>query len=364
MVIDYHKLLGISETSPDDYKLLGIDRFEQDLDVISNAADRQMMYLRTLRNSEAQQLLLNEIAAARVTLLDREKRAKYDLTLLGPPKECRLDPPNFAALPAQPVKPPTPWTSNWRTTEVVLPPPKECQLDSGYQLDPPIFAEAVSDQPARVVLGIASLALGVVALLLFVWQIPVVGLLLGGLGIVLGVVGGLGSASTQSRSRIEYATVGAAVSFVAVAAILMFCVFAAAMAESQAVPTDSLGTRPSFGIRYKTDSEYADYSSDGEPRNGVMIWEVIAGSSADTAGLHPGDFLCHIDETSITSELSFLTWFENEAIVGKTYTIYFKRLTATEQGEWQHGDPMTLPMTIVPLEEAARKAKFTPGVTP
>ena len=51
---DYHKLLGISGESPDHYRLLGIDRFEPDADVVSNAADRQMIDLRTLRSPDAE----------------------------------------------------------------------------------------------------------------------------------------------------------------------------------------------------------------------------------------------------------------------------------------------------------------------
>jgi len=34
----YHKLLGITDDAPDHYRLLGVDRFERDTDVISNAA--------------------------------------------------------------------------------------------------------------------------------------------------------------------------------------------------------------------------------------------------------------------------------------------------------------------------------------
>ncbi|HYW79033.1 MAG TPA: putative Ig domain-containing protein, partial [Thermoguttaceae bacterium] len=79
-MVDYRKLLGITEASPDHYRLLGIDRFEADVDAISNAADRQMIYLRTMRNADAEKLL-NEVAAARVCLLNPKTKAAYDKQL-------------------------------------------------------------------------------------------------------------------------------------------------------------------------------------------------------------------------------------------------------------------------------------------
>lgn len=79
----YRKWLGIppADQPPDHYRLLGIGRFEDDPDTISNAADRQMTHLRTFQtgpHSALSQKLLNEIAAARLCLLDRAKKAGYD----------------------------------------------------------------------------------------------------------------------------------------------------------------------------------------------------------------------------------------------------------------------------------------------
>lgn len=73
----YRKWLGIlpTEQPPDHYRLLGIVRFEDDADTISNAADRQMAHVRTFQtgpHSALSQKLLNEIAAARVCLLPTE----------------------------------------------------------------------------------------------------------------------------------------------------------------------------------------------------------------------------------------------------------------------------------------------------
>ena len=82
----YHKWLGIPprEQPADHYRLLGVERFEDDADVISLAADQRMHFLRSFQNGERAKLsqqLLNEIAAARVCLLDEKKKAAYDANL-------------------------------------------------------------------------------------------------------------------------------------------------------------------------------------------------------------------------------------------------------------------------------------------
>ena len=79
----YHKWLAIppEDQPPDHYRLLGVKRFEGDPDVIANAADQRMVHVRSFQagdQSAASQKLLNEIAAARVCLLNPKKRAAYD----------------------------------------------------------------------------------------------------------------------------------------------------------------------------------------------------------------------------------------------------------------------------------------------
>jgi formylglycine-generating enzyme required for sulfatase activity len=79
----YHKWLGIppKDQPPNHYRLLGIEVFESDPQVIELAADRQMTHIRTFQagpHSEASQKLLNEIAAARVCLLNPTRKAAYD----------------------------------------------------------------------------------------------------------------------------------------------------------------------------------------------------------------------------------------------------------------------------------------------
>ena len=82
----YYKWLGIppEEQPLTHYRLLGIKDFENDPDVIASAADRQMAHVRTFQtgpHAVESQRVLNEIATARVTLLNAEKKAAYDATL-------------------------------------------------------------------------------------------------------------------------------------------------------------------------------------------------------------------------------------------------------------------------------------------
>lgn len=110
----YHKWLGISpkDQPPDHYRLLAIDRYESDLDVIASAADRQMGHVRSFQSgkySELSQQILNEISQSRVCLLNSEKKAGYDADL-----RAKMDqgyhrdspPPLVSAAASDVVKPP------------------------------------------------------------------------------------------------------------------------------------------------------------------------------------------------------------------------------------------------------------------
>ncbi|MES2793156.1 MAG: hypothetical protein V4719_26330, partial [Planctomycetota bacterium] len=82
----YHKWLGIPrhEQPPHYYRLLAIPLFEDDLQVIATAADRQMTFLRGLQTGEhavEARELLNEIARARLCLLKPETKFQYDSRL-------------------------------------------------------------------------------------------------------------------------------------------------------------------------------------------------------------------------------------------------------------------------------------------
>ena len=105
----YRKWLGIppAEQPPTHYRLLGVGLFESDPDVISNAADRQMTHVRTFqagKYSELSQEILNELSAARVCLLDPQKKAEYDQGLRQElaAKETGPPPPRSTAVPPPP----------------------------------------------------------------------------------------------------------------------------------------------------------------------------------------------------------------------------------------------------------------------
>jgi formylglycine-generating enzyme required for sulfatase activity/WD40 repeat protein len=82
----YYTWLGIApaERPTHYYRLLAICLFEDHPEVIENAADRIMSQLRTYqtgKHSAESQLLLNQVAAAKVCLLNSEKKAAYDAWL-------------------------------------------------------------------------------------------------------------------------------------------------------------------------------------------------------------------------------------------------------------------------------------------
>lgn len=82
----YRKWLGIPEDQrpPTHYQLLGISPDERDLDVIEAAVLRQSSFVRNFQtgpHAEAATQLLNEISAARLCLVNPQKRAKYDADL-------------------------------------------------------------------------------------------------------------------------------------------------------------------------------------------------------------------------------------------------------------------------------------------
>jgi hypothetical protein len=82
----YRKWLGIPQQDqpPHHYRLLGIELFESDPDVIANAADGRMAQIKTFqtgKSSELSQRILNEVAAAKVCLLNPQKKVEYDRRL-------------------------------------------------------------------------------------------------------------------------------------------------------------------------------------------------------------------------------------------------------------------------------------------
>ena len=117
----YHLWLGIppEEQPPDYYRLLGIARFEFDPDVIRQAAHRKMAHVKTFAigmQAEVSQGILNQLAQAKVCLLDAAQRARYDFALLQ--KESGRGEAGTAAQPVevavpQRATPPPGSTQSW-----------------------------------------------------------------------------------------------------------------------------------------------------------------------------------------------------------------------------------------------------------
>jgi hypothetical protein len=79
----YTKWLGIRdpERPPNHYRLLGLESYESDPEIIANAADRQMAHVRSFQNgpqAEMARQLISEITAARNCLLNSDSRSEYE----------------------------------------------------------------------------------------------------------------------------------------------------------------------------------------------------------------------------------------------------------------------------------------------
>src|SRR6185369_6479354 len=69
---------------PNHYRLLGLNVFEGNADVISNAIDQRRSHLRGVQSGAhglLSQRLLNEVGIAAVTLLNPAKKVEYDQQL-------------------------------------------------------------------------------------------------------------------------------------------------------------------------------------------------------------------------------------------------------------------------------------------
>jgi hypothetical protein len=146
--IAYEKWLGIKshDHPPTLYRLLAIDAFESDPDVISNAADSRMTYLRQFQiseNARLAELILSELSHARVVLLNAEKKAAYDAELRkciaaqgGPDGSARLH--LATPLPSRPLA-------------GSIPSAQGSQTSSAFDLDSitPKFRSTISTRPGQ-----------------------------------------------------------------------------------------------------------------------------------------------------------------------------------------------------------------------
>jgi hypothetical protein len=115
----YHRWLGIApkDQPPHHYRLLGIDLFEDDTEVIRDAAERQTVHVRNYqlgRHSALSQKILNELAAAKTCLLDRIKKTAYDAELIAKLDTNKLSTGQLESelAPSHPPAPPPPPASS------------------------------------------------------------------------------------------------------------------------------------------------------------------------------------------------------------------------------------------------------------
>lgn len=109
----YYKWFAIppEEQPPHHYRLLGLTTFESDPDVISAAADRQLIHLRSYERTGPADLverLFNEISTARLTLLVPESKQSYDNALRARLEAAASVPPNALPSPVDESAPEAP----------------------------------------------------------------------------------------------------------------------------------------------------------------------------------------------------------------------------------------------------------------
>jgi len=100
----YHRWLGIApkDQPPNHYRLLAIDLFESDSEVIRDAAEQRIAHVRTYQlgqHAAISQQLLNELATAKSCLLDPDRKSTYDAELRS---HLASPVPNAASTPPPP----------------------------------------------------------------------------------------------------------------------------------------------------------------------------------------------------------------------------------------------------------------------
>ncbi|HQU42408.1 MAG TPA: SUMF1/EgtB/PvdO family nonheme iron enzyme [Pirellulales bacterium] len=151
----YRKWLGVrtSERPPNHYDLLGLEWFESDEETISHAADQRIAYVRTLALgdfADLSQQILNELAAAKVCLLNAGRKAEYDLRL----QASLAGPTTPAPVSTSPAPASAP-----RTT--VAPPPSS----AGRRPPPPARIIAIASPDATADVPVAAAARNVRAMI-------------------------------------------------------------------------------------------------------------------------------------------------------------------------------------------------------
>jgi hypothetical protein len=146
----YRKWLGIPDQPqhPHHYQLLGLAIFEDDPDVIDNGANRQMTHVRSFQTGQYanhSQDLLNEIAQAKICLLQPNSKASYDLQLQT---EINATGPHPGMDPMAPVATTAIPVAVEANTEVAT--PVRVAVEATTEVATPIRATASTEQATPV----------------------------------------------------------------------------------------------------------------------------------------------------------------------------------------------------------------------
>jgi Flp pilus assembly protein TadD len=174
----YYQWLGIpkEDQPPNHYRLLGLNLWEANRDVIATAADRQMSFVKQYQSgaesAEISQRLLNELMAARLCLLNPANKAQYDEQLRAASGDRPKPPPRprvgqRATAPAVPLAAPL-------AIDIQQPPDS-----ADHASVPPVLLPAASPAHRR---GLAVLSIGLPTLLLLA------GAGVAAAGVILGIV--------------------------------------------------------------------------------------------------------------------------------------------------------------------------------
>lgn len=151
----YRKWLGIppDKQPPDYYRLLGIPLFEDDPDVIENAANRQMAHVRTYqagRHSGISQKILNQLATAKICLLDSSSKRTYDdgLRTHLPPEPPLAEPPLEPAPPVA-ILPPNAQAAGVAERQAVTGPPPLAATKNDSVAEDKVVGTATPVAPGR-----------------------------------------------------------------------------------------------------------------------------------------------------------------------------------------------------------------------
>jgi hypothetical protein len=177
----YYKWLGIppAEQPPNHYRLLGINLFESDPDVVQAASDQRMIHLRSFQtgqHSALSQKLLNETAAAKLCLLKPDRKAQYDaglreqLAMRAPPAAPGMSVPPPIPTAGSPVS--NPVAADFADVDAVTATARIAAQETPWQPDPldfmnsqPVYSKTVGVSSAKskmpLVLLIAAPILGI-----------------------------------------------------------------------------------------------------------------------------------------------------------------------------------------------------------